>query len=161
MVVGIDPGTTESGYVVWSPTPIRDTGRTIIGTVLDNESLRATLYGFCRATVVIEDVRCYGKPVGYETFRTVLWSGRFYEAAEKSINRVVLLPRMDVRKHLCGTGTAKDPDVRNALLERFGPGKALAIGTKKTPGPLYGLVSHCWPALALAVTYADQQGERR
>ena len=32
-------------------------------------------------------------------------------------------------------------------------------GTKANPGKLYGVKSHIWSALALAVTYADKEGK--
>ena len=42
-------------------------------------------------------------------------------------------------------------DAGAALLDKIGP-----QGTKKKPGPTYGFKSHVWPALAVAVTVADQ-----
>jgi hypothetical protein len=62
-----------------------------------------------------------------------------------------------VKMHLCGNTRAKDGNIRQALLDRFGPGKAIACGTKKQPGPLYGVSKDVWQALALAVTWSDQQ----
>jgi len=62
--------------------------------------------------------------------------------------------------HLCKNNRAKDANIRQALLDRFpatGGGKAPQIGTKKQPGPLYGVTSHLWSALAVAVTWADTQ----
>ena len=52
---------------------------------------------------------------------------------------------------------AKDANVRAALIDRFGPSKRKAIGLKATPGPLYGVHSHMWSALAVAVTYGDRR----
>ena len=49
-------------------------------------------------------------------------------------------------------------NIRQALIDRFG-GKEKAIGLKKTPGPLYGISSHAWAALALAITYSDLHAE--
>ena len=40
-------------------------------------------------------------------------------------------------------------------VDLFG-GKEAAVGTKKAPGPLHGVKSHLWSALALAVTHYDQ-----
>jgi hypothetical protein len=48
---------------------------------------------------------------------------------------------------------AKDPNVRQALLDKIGP-----VGTKKNPGPLYGVSGHGWSALAVAV-YASECAE--
>ena len=66
-----------------------------------------------------------------------------------------MIYRKDVKLHLCGSPRAKDSNIRQALIDRFGPGKEKAIGLKKTPGPLYGVKSHVWAALAVAVTHLD------
>ena len=65
--------------------------------------------------------------------------------------------RHEVKLHLCGSARAKDANVRQALIDRFGPGKELAIGRKAAPGPLYGMTGDCWAALGVAVTDADQR----
>ena len=62
-----------------------------------------------------------------------------------------LVYREDVKLHLCGSPRAKDANIRQALIDRWG-GKAEAVGTVKKPGPLYGVKSHAWSALAVAVT---------
>jgi hypothetical protein len=49
-----------------------------------------------------------------------------------------------------------DAVIRQRLIDIFGPGKAVAIGTKKVKGPLWGLRSDEWQALALAVTFAER-----
>ena len=56
--------------------------------------------------------------------------------------------------HFCNSVQAKDGNIRQALIDRFG-GKEGAIGKKKTPGPLYGVHAHEWPALAVAVMASD------
>ena len=99
--------------------------------------------------VVIEKVESYGMAVGAEVFGTVLWSGRFAEAAHRV--PVVLLPRRAVKLALCADSRAKDANIRQALIDRFG-GSA-AIGRKASPGPLYGISRDVWSALAIAVTY--------
>jgi hypothetical protein len=65
-----------------------------------------------------------------------------------------MLPRKDVKLHLCGSPRAKDANIRQALLDRYG-GKEKAIGSKHQRGPLYGIRSHLWAALAVAVTYQE------
>jgi hypothetical protein len=87
--------------------------------------------------------------VGAEVFDTVLWAGRFAEAAHRVT--VVMLPRRAVKLALCGDSRAKDANIRQALIDRFG-GSA-AIGRKAAPGPLYGISRDVWSALAIAVTY--------
>jgi hypothetical protein len=102
--------------------------------------------------VAIEMIASYGMAVGKEVFETCVWIGRFVQVAGPECVRLVY--RKDVKLHLCGSPRAKDPNVRQALIDRWG-GKAEAIGNVKKPGPLYAVKSHAWPALAVAVTAAE------
>ena len=99
--------------------------------------------------IAIEMIASYGMAVGKEVFETCVWIGRFVQAA--GVDRVRLVYRKDVKLHLCGSPRAKDANIRQALIDRWG-GKAEAVGTVKRPGPLYGVKSHAWAALAVAVT---------
>jgi hypothetical protein len=63
-----------------------------------------------------------------------------------------MLQRRAVKLALCGDSRAKDANIRQALIDRFG-GKDAAIGRKAAPGPLYGISRDVWSALAIAVTY--------
>jgi hypothetical protein len=65
-----------------------------------------------------------------------------------------MLPRRAVKLALCGDSRAKDANIRQALIDRFG-GSA-AIGRKANPGPLYGISPDVRSALAIAVTYTLQ-----
>jgi len=94
-------------------------------------------------------VASYGMPVGREVFETVRWIGRFQQAWHKP-EEVRLIYRRDVKLHLCGSMRAKDPHVWQALIDKLGP-----VGTKASPGPLYGVKSHARSALAVAVTAAE------
>ena len=87
---------------------------------------------------------------------TVYVSGRFHEAWHPQ--RVERVPRRDVKLHLCGHARATDSNIKQAIVDRFGPSTEKAIGRKATPGPLYGIKQHCWAALAVALTWADQHG---
>jgi hypothetical protein len=71
--------------------------------------------------------------------------------ASVSGGNVTRVFRKDVKLHLCNSPRAKDANVRQALLDRLGP-----QGTKKAPGPTYGVKSHEWAALAVAVYGWDQ-----
>ena len=123
----------------------------------ENETLRRAFYvgSFAPlASVVIEKVEGFGMAVGAEVFETVFWSGRFAEAAHPlPVHRI---GRKAVKLHLCGTHRAKDSNVRQALIDRYG-GKDTAIGRKASPGPLYGVSGDVWAALAVAVTFADTE----
>jgi len=64
------------------------------------------------------------------------------------------ISRRAVKLHLCGSARAKDANIRQALIDRYG-GSA-AIGRKAAPGPLYGVSKDVWSALAIAVTYQQE-----
>lgn len=99
-----------------------------------------------------EMIASYGMPVGREVFETCLWIGRFIErwAGESK-----LIYRQEVKLHLCRSVSARDANIRQALLDRYGPGKKVAQGTKKYPGPLYGVSGDVWAALAVGTYYLD------
>ena len=101
-----------------------------------------------RGACVIEQVTSYGMPVGAEVFETVFWSGRFAERF--GADQVQRIPRLKVKLHICLDSHAKDANVRQALIDRFGK-----PGTKASPGVLYGISGDLWAAVALAVTWWD------
>ena len=64
-----------------------------------------------------------------------------------------------MKLHLCHSARATDANIREALLDRYGPGKEKAVGRKAAPGPLFGVSKDIWSALAVAVTFSDQRAE--
>jgi hypothetical protein len=147
VILAIDPGTEQSGVVML------DGERVTLSDVLPNAEVR-NLIRTTDSPVACEWIASYGMAVGQETFDTCLWVGRFVEVALP--RAVALVFRKDVKLHVCQNGRAKDPNVRQALIDLWG-GKAKAIGTSKQPGPLYGVKSHAWAALAVAVTVRDRR----
>ena len=149
----IDPGPESSALVVCAGDRVLEHG------TFANPDLLARISGRLRYRthhLVIEQVASMGMAVGAEVFETVFWSGRFAQAwagyhAEMPWHRV---KRHEVKWHLCGSMRAKDANIRQAILDRFG-GKDRAIGKKHAPGPLYGVRSHEFAALAVALTWAD------
>ena len=157
-ILSIDPGTTHSGWCYY------DTGKKkIIGKGKDpNEDLRINIIpeilNSGADVFVYEMVACYGMPVGESVFETVLWMGQFLFIAWESIVPVKRLFRKDVKIALCGSMKAKDTNIRQAIIDRFqasGGGKTPQIGTKKEPGPLYGVSKDIWSALGLCLAYED------
>lgn len=150
-VLAIDPGPTASQFVLW------DGQRVLERAHLENADMMQHLSRLSAgAEVCFEKVASFGMPVGEEVFETVFWTGRFFQAARDEGRSVHRLTRQAVKLHLCNSARAKDANIRQALIDRFG-GKDAAIGRKATPGPLYGVSSHAWAALALAITFADTQ----
>ena len=154
MLLAIDPGPQASAWVEY------DNGRLVSFGIGPNRELLRVIYGSEAAEFAVEMIASYGMSVGADVFETAVWSGRFIQTwahyrRESTVRRVY---RRDVKLTLCGSSRAKDANVRQALIDKFGPGKDKAIGRKAAPGPLYGVSSHVWSALAVAVT-ADE-GER-
>jgi hypothetical protein len=158
-ILAIDPGYEQSAVVRL------DAGRVTFSETSPNESVLRALHDrvFAEADVfVIEQVASYGMPVGREVFETVHWAGRFFDAihwsdiATNGIGSFLArLPRKTVVTQICGSSRAKDANVRQALIDRYGGSKAEAVGTKAKPGPLYGVHGDQWAALALAVAWAE------
>ena len=145
MILAVDPGTEQSGWCHFSGGEVLDSG------VLSNSELLLFFgqhhYPYILA---IEMVASYGMPVGREVFETCVWIGRFKQAWYKP-DEVRLVYRRDVKLALCGSMKAKDANIRQALIDKLGP-----VGTKKAPGPLYGVKSHAWAAVAVAAVLGEQ-----
>lgn len=145
ILLALDPGTHETGWVRMLD------GRIILSGVMPNDRLVVALARDKATNVLaIEMVASYGMPVGAEVFETVRWIGRFQQAF-RDPNAVRFVYRKDVKMHLCGSMKAKDANIRQALIDKLGP-----PGTKANPGPTYGVKSHAWAALAVAVTVMDE-----
>ncbi len=147
MILAIDPGTIQSAWLTFEkgePVQFGIDRNEYIVEIIKNSTLAYLL--------AIEMIASYGMPVGREVFETVLWIGRFMQAKEP--DRHALVYRREVKAHLCNSQRAKDSNIRQALIDKFG-GTEKAIGKKAKPGPLHGIKADIWSALAIAVTYAE------
>lgn len=140
ITLALDPGTEQTGFVLW------DGRRVMYSGVEDNPLVLAKINQHEADMLAIEMIASYGMPVGKEVFETCVWIGRFQQAW-RSPNSVRLVYRKDVKMELCGTPKAKDANIRQALIDRIGP-----QGVKANPGPTYGVKSHAWAALGVALT---------
>lgn len=151
-LLAIDPGPVESAWVLydtvnkvpieWDKQPNENIARHI-----DNAN-----------GLVIEMIASYGMAVGAEVFETCVWIGRFlaqWDEAYDTNTRARRILRPDVKLHMCNSRRAKDSEVRQRIIDIYGPGKDKAVGLKASPGPLYGMRADCWQALALAITAAE------
>jgi hypothetical protein len=152
VIWAIDPGTVQSGFCIYERGIVFSSG------VKDNEELVLEIlggsYNKARTShMAIEMVASYGMAVGKETFRTVWWAGRFAQAwlGQADADRLLEVYRAEVKTEICKSQKANDSNIRQAIIDRYG-GKDAAIGKKATPGPLYGVKSHAWAALAVAIT---------
>lgn len=137
-ILAIDPGCAQSGYVLYD-------GRVITAGVMQNEELLQVVRDDRSDCLSIEQIVSYGKAVGQETFDTCVWAGRFMQAWACP-DEVHMVRRAEVKKELGLSGSAQDKHVSAALLQRVGP-----KGTKQNKGPTYGVSSHAWAALGVAL----------
>lgn len=170
-ILAIDPGPSECGVVVI------DSAGIVLARVMTTADTLALVrhrswgMGGSDGVCVCEWFKARGMPLGDESLQTVRVEGAIREAWFED-STFHPLSRADVKLHLCGSAKAKDPNVRAALLDRYGGKAAIAPGRKgkpatrkrpaepfRAPGPLHGLKEHCWAALAVAVTWADLHGE--
>ena len=154
-IIGIDPGSEKSAYVLYDT----EQRQAVCKDHWDNETMRCYLASYCewqhnglRPTyLAIEQVCCYGVRVGRSVFDTVFWSGRFVECWGDEFK---MLSKQQISQALCGKGSGiNKTDIHNAIYDMFGGSRSSACGTKKKPGPLYGIKGpHLWDALAVALT---------
>jgi len=158
--IGIDPGQRHSGIVL-----LRDPFNVerFIEASVDSDNtdviawLRDRVAILRPAVIVIEDMQATGVPCGHALLDTARWIGQFKEAAQHTASvyggKVVMLTRSKVRMLL---GAKKDGAVRQAVLAMFrktGGGTTAQVGTKKWPGPLYGVTGHAWQAVGVCIAY--------
>ena len=149
-LIAIDPGTHQSAAVIW------DGKQAELPQIVDNTELLNWLRNKApHLPIACEMVACYGMAVGREVFETCVLIGRMHEIWFSKGLSFHTVYRRDVKLHLCGSMKAKDQNIRQALIDRFG-----VVGTKKNKGPLFGISSHLWSALAVAVTYRDAMTPR-
>lgn len=144
-ILAIDPGTEDSGWCEY------ESGRVIRSGIESNDDVLLLIEQTDARACAIEMVASYGMAVGKEVFRTVWWSGRFAQHWDwvGASGPAIEIYRQDVKLHLCKSPRAKDANIRQALIDMLGP-----QGTKAAPGPTYGVKSHAWAALGVAVTAA-------
>jgi hypothetical protein len=151
IILAIDPGTEESAFALWDnkEEKLYDKG------ILRNIDLLEKLEYLSKdknidCHVAIEMIQSYGMPIGKETIETVYWIGQFMHAW-KNKNPAVLIFRKDIKLHHCQSMKAKDANIRQSLIDRFGD-----PGVKKNQGKLYGVSKDVWSAVAIAVYYGDK-----
>ncbi len=151
MILAIDPGNIESAYCIIDKNTYKPIEFAKIGNnqLLDNINSK-----FCDTEVLaIEMVASYGMPVGKEVFETCVWIGRFIEEFVNYVNpKYSYIYRKEEKINLCNSMKAKDSNIRQALIDRFGE-----VGTKKNPGWFYGFKADIWSAYAVGITYLDKK----
>ncbi len=155
MILAIDPGYEVSAWVLYDGAAVLEHAIEPNDELLRRLRTASWRVGEIQA-IVIEQIESFGMAVGREVFETVFWTGRIFEASLWRSRNTTRMPRKAVKLHLCESTRATDSNIRVALMDRFG-GSAKAVGKKASQGPLYGIKSHEWASLALAVTWWDQR----
>lgn len=148
MIFSIDPGNVYSAYAI-----LDDRLRPIKFGKVENQKMITIINEERRPGMkfAVEMVASYGMAVGKEVFETCVWIGRFVETINlRNGAEPTLIYRKEEKMNLCGNMRAKDSNIRQALIDRFGQ-----IGTKKNPGWFYGVKADVWAAIAVGVTYHD------
>lgn len=146
-ILALDPGPEKTAWVQYIDGLPTAHGHESNDNVRNRVAVE-TSFGAC---VAIEIIEGYGLRVGKETFDTCEWIGRYSQVMEVKGREPIRVPRRAVKLHLCQNPTARDVDIRAAIIDRYG-GKEKAIGSKRNPGPLYGITGDVWSALAVAIT---------
>lgn len=156
----IDPGPSYSAWVEYTlawDRPLRS-----FCSEVPNDELAAALQNrqrtegpmFAGIVLVLERMQSFGRPIGRDVLETARWSGRFEQAWFGGPGEATWLTSTETKKILGVPTGGGDAGVREALIDRWG-GKEKAVGNKKNPGPLYGVHTHAWRALGLAVAAAE------
>lgn len=141
-ILAVDPGNEMSAYVILDDLfIIHDKG------LVDNEELLKIAEEKEYDKLVIEMIASYGMPVGREIFETCVFIGRLREKSAKPYKYIY---RKDEKMNICHTMKAKDSNIRQSLIDRFGE-----VGTKNNKGYFYGFKKDMWSAFAVGITYID------
>lgn len=122
-ILAIDPGNVESAYCVIDT----ETYRPEFFAKVDNKYLKSWIrtHDTMFDKVIVEMVASYGMPVGESVFQTCVWIGRFIQLADELGKDFAHIYRKDEKMNICHSMKAKDSNIRQALIDRFGP-----VGTK-------------------------------
>ena len=152
IVLAIDPGPTTSGVVVYGGARVLYASKN--DTIADVYALIGRTW-YHVDLVACERVQSYGI-AGASLLRTAEVFGGIQRTAEVAGLPFDGIYRRDVCNALHVTGKSRDQQVRQRMIEMHGGSKAEAVGTKRAPGPLYGVTSHAWQALGLAVVARER-----
>ena len=148
MILAVDPGPVETGWLILDydkPTHFKKEPTSDFIQWLDS-----ILTDWNFDAVVVEHFQSFGMPVGKETFETCYWIGEMRYICNREDVEFVPVYRKQVCLHHCQSPKAKDSNIRQAMIDRFG-----APGAKKNPGATYGISKDIWSALAIAAYAQD------
>ncbi len=147
-ILGIDPGPEQSASVLWDTEEKRILGHSQAENGLFKVGIKIAWHEGEFEICAIEDVSYYGKVLNRSTFDTLKMIGRLLEICDPY---TALVEFPSIAYHFCNSRRGvKTSQINKVLEDKYG-GK----GTKKNPGPLYGIKEHEWSALSVALYYAE------
>lgn len=147
-IMAIDSGNIESAYCLIDC----ETMKPLEFGKIDNNEMLIKLKELEYDKLILEMIASYGMAVGASVFDTCVWIGRFIET--RTCEEWEYIYRKEEKMNLCNSMKAKDSNIRQALIDRFG-----VVGTKKNQGWFYGFKNDVWAAYAVGVTWLDKQKE--
>lgn len=158
MIIAIDPGNVASDFNVIDE---QNNFKPVQFNKVNNFDLLEFFIGFDYSQInhiAIEMISHYGKNIcpGKEVFDTCVWIGRFTQvfADVYKSNEVYYIPRPVVKEAICGTRTAKDKNIRRALIDTFAQfDYRTGKGTSKNPDFFYGFKDDNWQSFALGYAF--------
>lgn len=147
-ILAIDSGNVESGYCLIDS----ETYKPLEFGKIDNTQMLMKVIELNYDYLILEMIASYGMPVGASVFDTCVWIGRFIQA--RNCADYDYIYRKEEKMNICGSMKAKDSNIRQALIDRFGE-----VGTKKAKGFFYGFKKDIWAAYAVGITWLDKQKE--
>lgn len=145
-VLALDPGPVRTGWALFDGSRVLQSGDDSNDTVL-----MACYSQACGSADVlaIEEPEGMGQIASTALLRAA-WQGGIFEARWPGLRVLRVTRRRVLSRLLQGpkpAGKSNDSRVRAALIDLLGP-----AGTKRAPGPTYGVAGDAWAALAVAVT---------
>lgn len=153
-IMGIDPGNELTAYTIFIGDEDRTKGQLVQFAKAPNAEvmyvLKSKIMNGEIDVVAIEGLQSFGMPVGQSTFQTAYQIGRFLQLCDQLNMQNHLVYRGDIKSHFCQSRKAKDGNIRQSLIDRFGE-----PGVKASPGILYKVSADVWSSTAIAVYAHD------
>ena len=149
-ILSLDVGTEESAYCLIDSSNYKP----LKFGKIDNNELLEIVKTENYDKMIYEEFQCYGMPIGVSTITSITWNGRYIQSALDRNKPVEYIYRKEEKINLCGSMKAKDSNIRQALIDRFGE-----VGTKNNQGFFYGFKKDIWAAFAVGCTYLDKKKE--
>jgi hypothetical protein len=151
LYIGIDPGPTHSGVVVYV-VEADGSGKVVAAfDKLTLEEVRTTLHELHTDEAVVAIEHTHPGPPSWSVIHTTVVLGRLLEHAELLGMQTVPVHRKDVKAYL----GKSDSEIRRNVIEQHGLDPDDFHHTR--PTALQGVTGHAWQALAAVLTLHDER----